>query len=51
MRTKNDSDPSKNIGIRMVNGMCSSVNYICTFDTNNLIMKIPIIQNNNIIYD
>ena len=42
MRTKNDSDPSKNIGIRMVTGMCNSVNYICTFNTNNLIMKISI---------
>ena len=44
MRTKNDKDPSKNIGIRMVTGMCSSVNYICTFNTNNLIMKIPVVK-------
>ena len=42
MRTKNDDDPTKNIGIRIVTGMCSSVNYICTFNTNDLIMKIPI---------
>lgn len=42
MRTKDDSNPTKNIGIRIVMGMCSSVNYICTFNTNNLIMKIPI---------
>ena len=44
MKTKNDKDPSKNIGIRMVMGMCNSVNYICTFNTNNLIMKIPVIK-------
>ena len=42
MKTKNDNDPTKNIGIRMVMGMCNSVNYICTFNTNNLIMKIPV---------
>lgn len=42
MKTKNDNDPTKNIGIRMVTGLCSSVNYICTYSTNNLIMKISI---------
>ena len=43
MKTKNDKDPTKNIGIRMVTGLCSSVNYICTYSTNNLIMKIAIV--------
>ena len=42
MQVKDNADPMKNIGIRIVMGMCSSVNYICTFNTNNLIMKIPI---------
>ena len=42
MKTKNDNNPTKNIGIRIIMGMCNSVNYICTFNTNNLIMKIPI---------
>ena len=41
MKTKNSNDPTKNIGIRIVTGMCSSVNYICTYNTNTLIMKIP----------
>lgn len=42
MKTKNNNDPTKNIGIRMVTGLCSSVNYICTYSTNNLIMKIAL---------
>ena len=42
MKTKNDNEPTKNIGIRIIMGMCNSVNYLCTFNTNNLIMKIPI---------
>ena len=42
MKTKNDDEPTKNIGIRIIMGMCNSVNYICTFNANNLIMKIPI---------
>ena len=42
MKTKNDGEPTKNIGIRIIMGMCNSVNYLCTFNTNNLIMKIPI---------
>ena len=42
MKIKNDNDISKNIGIRMVMKMCKSVNYICTYNTNNLIVKLPI---------
>lgn len=42
MKIKNDADISKNIGIRLVMGMCHSVNYICTYNTNNLIIKLPI---------
>ena len=42
MKVKNDKDITKNIGIRMIMGMCSSVNYICTYNTNNLIVKLPI---------
>ena len=42
MQAKNDTDPTKNIGIRIVSGLCSSINYICTFNSNNLIMKIPV---------
>ena len=42
MKVKNDDDISKNMGIRLVMGMCNSVNYICTYNTNNLIIKLPI---------
>ncbi len=41
MKTKSDQDPLKNIGIRVVLGMSSSANYICTYNTNNIIIKIP----------
>ena len=41
LKTKNDKDPTKNMGIRLVIGMSSSVNYICTYNTNNIIIKIP----------
>ena len=46
MTKENSDDPTKNIGIRMVMKLCSSVNYISTFNTNSLIIKIPVKVNN-----
>lgn len=44
MQTKDENDPFKNLGIRVVLGMSSSANYVCTYNTNNLIIKIPIVK-------
>lgn len=41
MTVEDARDPAKNIGIRMVMNMSSSVQYFNTFDTNNLIIRIP----------
>lgn len=41
MSIKNEDDPMKNIGIRMIMKLCSDVQYLSTFGTNNLIIHIP----------
>ena len=41
MSVKNEEDPAKNVGIRMVMKLCSDVMYLSTFSSNNLIIRIP----------
>ena len=40
MISTQDSNPEKNIGIRLVMNMCSDVKYVSTMGTNNLIIRI-----------
>ena len=40
MTVQDEENPAKNMGIRMVMKLCSSVQYLSTFGTNNLIIKI-----------
>ena len=41
MTMQDEQDPAKNMGIRMVMKLCSSMQYLSTFGTNNLIIHIP----------
>ena len=41
MTMQDEQDPAKNMGIRMVMKLCSNVQYLSTFGTNNLIIHIP----------
>lgn len=41
MTVQDKDNPEKNIGIRMVMKLCSGVQYLSTFGTNNLIIRIP----------
>ena len=41
MTVQDADNPEKNMGIRMVMKLCSSVQYLSTFGTNNLIIRIP----------
>ena len=40
MEVENNSDPTANIGIRLVMGLASDVKYISTFKTNTLIIRV-----------
>ncbi|MBQ9434180.1 MAG: ATP-binding protein, partial [Synergistaceae bacterium] len=41
MSIQDKDNPEKNVGIRMVMKLCSNVQYLSTFGTNNLIIHIP----------
>ena len=41
MTVPSEKNPAKNIGIRIVMKLCSGVQYLSTFGTNNLIIHIP----------
>ncbi|MBQ7216351.1 MAG: ATP-binding protein [Synergistaceae bacterium] len=41
MTVQNEQDPAKNMGIRLVMKLSSGVQYLSTFGTNNLIIRIP----------
>ena len=41
MTIQDENNPEKNIGIRMVMKLCSNVQYLSTFGTNNLIIHVP----------
>ena len=41
MTIQDENDPAKNIGIRLVMNLSSEVEYLSTFGTNNLIIRIP----------
>ena len=41
MSTKNEDDPFKNMGIRLVTSMAKNINYLNVLRINNLIIKVP----------
>ena len=41
MSIQDKDNPEKNVGIRMVMKLCSNVQYLSTFGTNNLIIHVP----------
>ncbi len=41
MSTKNEDDPSKNMGIRLIMSLAKNVEYLNVLRVNNLLIKIP----------